>query len=263
MHSTLFTAVILLLFSHVSALAIPSALSGHLNINLALRSISQMQLTDCPLSPTVLPLLANSTLPAPPANLTLKHSLLGRGTQNYTCASSSSPDFGSANASTAAPTPIGALAILYDASCLSSYHPAFYSLVPSTSLSLTSNAEFTAASVITSITNADIIAGKHYFANTTTPVFDLSVSGGGIFVGKKAASEDAPARLNDDVLGCGAENGDVAWLQLTSLDPDADLKVSNLVLKAYIAVRNGVLIRLVHAGSLSPYYCWGCGSGYL
>ncbi|RBA11770.1 hypothetical protein FPRO05_14252 [Fusarium proliferatum] len=48
-----------------------------------------------------------SELPAPPRNVALKHIALGFGIQNYTCAGAG-----------AAPAAIGALAVLYDVTCL-------------------------------------------------------------------------------------------------------------------------------------------------
>ncbi|CAI4213000.1 unnamed protein product [Parascedosporium putredinis] len=59
--------------------------------------------------------LPPATLPAPssPSGLSLQHVAIGRGTQNYTC-DPADPS--------AAPKAAGAVAILYDATCLASTH---------------------------------------------------------------------------------------------------------------------------------------------
>ncbi|KLU91477.1 malate dehydrogenase [Magnaporthiopsis poae ATCC 64411] len=70
----------------------------------------------CDLSMAQLPTVPGSKTPMPPpsAGLSLKHIALGRGTQNYTC------DAGNA---TAIPQAAGALATLFNASCIGSYFP--------------------------------------------------------------------------------------------------------------------------------------------
>lgn len=220
--SSSFTAALSFGSASVTALAIPSTPHDHTNVNLALRSIAKVALANCDLSKTVLPTQDSGLLPSPSANLTLKYALLGRGTQNYTCAGTSPSSYGSTNSS--APTSLGAVATLYDASCLSSYHPQLFALLPSTALSISSQTEYTAASVLSSITNQDIILGEHFFSDSTTAVFDLSETGGGVFTGSKVAAEDAP-EVQVDIEDYEGQSGAVAWLQLKSKDPYCALKV--------------------------------------
>ena len=63
------------------------------------------------------------------------------------------------------------------------------------------------------------LCGHHYFATTTTPVFDLNVSPNpaeriGNFVGHKVANSTAPANAVKGQNGVG--NGAVVWLYLNS-----------------------------------------------
>ena len=63
------------------------------------------------------------------------------------------------------------------------------------------------------------LSGHHYFATTTTPVFDLNVSPDpaeriGNFVGRKVANSTAPANAVKGPNGVG--NGAVAWLYLST-----------------------------------------------
>jgi hypothetical protein len=114
-----------------------------------------------------------STLPTPSANLILI--ALGQGTQNYTCANT-----------TATPSPIGAVAQLFNASCA-------LSLNPSTGTAVLGSIEETAS------------IGAHFFVDNTTPDFDIF--GLGNTVAKKI----------DDVLAPDAVK-DVKWLRLQAQD---------------------------------------------
>ncbi|CAK7264131.1 hypothetical protein SEPCBS119000_000842 [Sporothrix epigloea] len=107
---------------------------------------------------------AAPSLPPPSAGLVLKHVAIGRGTQNYTC------DAGNA---TAAPVAIGALATLFNASCLAAAYPDVLDLLPRVVLqfNLTNN-DITAMSTRLFPTNLKL-SGHHYFKTTTTPFFNL------------------------------------------------------------------------------------------
>lgn len=103
----------------------------------------------------------SNTLPIPGPDTTLVLIALGRGTQNYTCANSSS---------TAKPVQIGAVADLYDVSC---------AVASGTSASIAETAD---------------AVGTHWFVDSTTP--DFEINGLGNTLAKKAADMAAPVTGN-------------------------------------------------------------------
>ncbi|KAK0727379.1 hypothetical protein B0T26DRAFT_672055 [Lasiosphaeria miniovina] len=115
----------------------------------------------CDLSKAFLP-AAPTPLPPPTAGLYLKHVALGRGTQNYTC------DLKNA---TAVPVANGAVATLFNASCLASTYPDLASSLSRAAIqfNLTENESKLAPSNLG-------VSGLHYFTTTTTPFFNLDVS---------------------------------------------------------------------------------------
>ncbi|KAK0626473.1 hypothetical protein B0T14DRAFT_492789 [Immersiella caudata] len=154
----------------------------------------------CDLSKAVMP---EAPVPLPPvsAGLTLKHVAIGRGTQNYTC------DLKNA---TAIPVANGAVATLFNASCIAATYPDLAKMLGRVSLqfSLTQSE----ASKKLAPSNL-IISGKHYFTNATTPFFDLDSSPeqqlGGVPCAKDAGTP-APADAPVGQLGEPA----VPWLKL-------------------------------------------------
>ena len=179
----------------------------------------------CNLSNAVMP-VAPTPLPSPAAGLILREVTIGRGVQvrwpstalsqpplililnlqNYTCANASAQ---------ATPVPIGAIASLYNASCIAANYPDIFSILPALALSFPVPPQ---PSGVLAPSNIDL-SGHHYFATTTTPVFNLNVSPDpadkiGNVVGRKAASSTAPA---DAVKGPdGVGNGAVAWLYVSA-----------------------------------------------
>jgi hypothetical protein len=142
------------------------------------------QPTGCDVSAVAQP---SSTLPPPSAGLTLKQIAVGRGTQNYTCATSTADS---------TPASIGALATLYDASCYASTAPAA-GLAQLPQLALT---------VPLSSLPADAgAAGLHFFSNATTPCFAMDALG--FTQAKKLAADAQPApnvpwlKLEHEVAG--------------------------------------------------------------
>jgi hypothetical protein len=87
---------------------------------------------------------------------------VGKGTQNYTCADSSS-----------APASIGAVAQLFDETCNLAANP----------------------STATSALPAAAPAGSHFFRDNTTPEFDVASLGNTVL--KKAQDADAPNPASD------------------------------------------------------------------
>lgn len=139
------------------------------------------------------PPLPASALPPPPG--TLKYIALGVGTQNYTCATSTSSSI---------PVAIGAVATLSNIRTLVQVNPAS---VPSIPVLALKTAELTG-------TNAQNLPtlGKHFFNAAGKPTFDLT--GGSPparLTAKKVAAVPAPAGSY-----AGAQNeGAVPWLYLT------------------------------------------------
>jgi hypothetical protein len=157
------------------------------------------------------PPLSNGTtaLPDPPYGQKVLHLAVGRGTQNYTCDSSSS---------STAPKAVGALAILYNALCVAINNPDLFNLLPDISLQFSTPGDVSgpvSPSSILNYQNLNII-GHHFFSNSTTPVFDLNTPNGmfGNAVMEKTGSVNAPP---DAPKGQGSNaNGAVPWLLLTS-----------------------------------------------
>ena len=109
---------------------------------------------------------------------------------------------------------IGALATLYNASCVASTYPDLLAALPNVALqfNLTSNDQ-------KALSPSNLaISGHHYFSNTTTPDFDLN--SGGLSLGF------APCLKNNTVaapagapVGQGGQGyGAVAWLKLLTRD---------------------------------------------
>jgi hypothetical protein len=130
---------------------------------------------------------------------------VGRGIQNYTCST--------ANA-TAAPVSIGAVATLYNATCVASTYPDLLAALPNVALqfNLTSNDQATLSpSYLT-------ISGHHYFSNPTTPDFDLNTAAMGLGFASCLKNNTVPAPAGAPVGQGGEGHGSVAWLKLLTKD---------------------------------------------
>jgi hypothetical protein len=133
----------------------------------------------------------------------LKYITLGRGIQNYTCASASS-----------VPVAIGAVATLFDIT------PIAYSPLTSPLLTtLPSSAVYLPISALRIPSSNMEVLGKHYFDIDGTPVFDLFNEGDRL-VAKKVAAVPAPADASKGPAGTGA----VAWLKLDDKGGSVGLK---------------------------------------
>lgn len=140
----------------------------------------------------------NHPVPTPP--------ILILNLQNYTCADASAQY---------TPVPIGAIASLYNASCVAANYPDILSMLPALALNFPVPPQ--PPKVLTP-SNIDL-TGHHYFATTTTPVFNLNVSPDpaekiGNVVGRKVANSTAPANAVKGPNGVG--NGAVPWLYLSA-----------------------------------------------
>ncbi|KAI4155640.1 MAG: hypothetical protein L6R39_001207 [Caloplaca ligustica] len=148
----------------------------------------------------------SASLPSPAPGLTLKAITLGRGTQNYTCATGS----------TAAPVAVGAKADLLDATPLL---PLFPSSKSQPVLNLLP--EYLVSFNFATIHNSTIpVLGHHFFDAAGVPIFDLGKTG--LLKAKKIANIAAPASACKGSDGKG--DGAVDWLALTDAGGSIGLK---------------------------------------
>jgi hypothetical protein len=187
-----------------SGLPHPLALAS--SFSLIYHELDNINLGNCSLANATLPLNATKyPLPEPCRNLTLKHVALGRGTQNYTCPldASSNPQ------STIKPEATGAVATLFDASCIVSASESLLHRVPGIiSTTPLGSLAFMAALVAQGTRSTNLIVGEHYFDAASDPVFDLSLTGSNSWiVSTKKASVPAP-------YSTSKSGDDVPWLKL-------------------------------------------------
>jgi hypothetical protein len=148
---------------------------------------------------------APTPLPAPAAGLVLKHVAIGRGTQNYTCDTTNA---------TAIPVSIGAVATLYNATCVASTYPDLLTALPNVALQFNLSDANQASLSPSNLA----ISGHHFFSNMTTPLFNLDSSAVKLGVAPCAKNNTVPAPAGapkgQDNQGFGA----VAWLKLLTRD---------------------------------------------
>ncbi|KAH7406966.1 hypothetical protein DE146DRAFT_414372 [Phaeosphaeria sp. MPI-PUGE-AT-0046c] len=178
----------------------------------------------CDLSNVVLP-VAPTPLPAVGEGHTLQHIAIGRGIQNYTCASAD-----------AAPVAIGAIATLFNATC------------DSARLNERVMTDITTLALNYAVPKGpeadQRLSGHHYFTDKKVPMFDMRTEGSNLGyvqalpdVVKSAAPKDASAGPN--------QMGSVAWLKLNGVEGD------------YKEV-----YRVHTAGGAPPKTCEGMGSAF-
>ncbi|TPX15107.1 uncharacterized protein E0L32_004665 [Thyridium curvatum] len=161
----------------------------------------------CDLTKAVLPRQppSPSSLPDPTKGLVLKHVAIGRGTQNYTCAND-----------TAAPVLAGAVAALYNASCLAAAQPELMGPLAQASLAagLALRPGETPLTVTARLAPSQlVVSGRHFFRDPTTPFFDLDAQPAdqiGTAPTAKNNTEPAPAGAPRGQKGEAA----VPWLKL-------------------------------------------------
>lgn len=137
--------------------------------------------------------------PLPATALTLKYIALGRGIQNYTCASVG-----------AAPAGAGAIATLYDASMVGQLSLDLVHMIPGMSVNSRPPApgrDYT----LPPPANMLPLLGHHYFAADGTPTFDLKPVGKLLYSAKNGGTK-APANAPKGPAGTGA----VDWLSLVA-----------------------------------------------
>ncbi|KAI1183810.1 hypothetical protein F5B17DRAFT_434244 [Nemania serpens] len=162
----------------------------------------------CDVSKAHMPTLSASPLPVPLAGLVVKHVAIGRGTQNYTCDTSNA---------TAVPVANGAVATLFNASCVASTYPDILHMLPRLALSFDLPASLAAS---TSSSSAKLgptdllVSGRHFFTNVTTPFFNLDTDR--YRIGEAPCSKlNASGPPADAPKGRKGENA-VPWLRLAA-----------------------------------------------
>lgn len=138
-------------------------------------------------------------LPAPDDGTKVRHVAVGRGTQNYTC---------DPNNDSVAPKAAGAVATLFNASCLAALHPDVLSRMPAMAVHF--KLEDTEKLGPTAMAKS----GLHYFTDGSTPHFDMDTPKETIAQVDcaKDGSSNAPATAAVGQLGEKA----VAWLRLAT-----------------------------------------------
>ncbi|TGO16521.1 hypothetical protein BTUL_0027g00510 [Botrytis tulipae] len=160
----------------------------------------------CNLNTAAQPVLHPTPMPDPSTGLILKHVAIGRGTQNYTCGTNA----------TAAPTAVGAVATLFNASCVAATYPDLLALLPNVALQFDLNL---AASSTQNLHPADLMmSGHHFFTNSSTPFFDLNTKNWQLGQGGFAKSDSLAAPTGASVGQNGQGFGAVAWLKLAARD---------------------------------------------
>jgi len=194
----------------------------------------------CDLSKAQIPTVTVSPLPVPAAGLSLKHVAVGRGTQNYTC------DLTNA---TATPVPNGAVATLFNASCVAAQYPDILHNLPRLALSFDLP---TLTNGLNKLGPTNLaVSGHHYFTNTTTAFFDLDTSYqrlGEAPCSKKNATNappDAPKGRQGEIA--------VPWLRLTT-NPEAITAQSTGGIQEVYRVKT--------AGGSAPATCKGMSAWF-
>lgn len=113
------------------------------------------------------------------------------------------------------PVAVGALATLYNASCLAANYPDLIAIAPDVAINIPLPPD---PSTPFPPANLELL-GHHYFSDATTPIFNLDTTPEhqyGIAISKKKAQMDAPANAVKGENGVG--DGAVAWLYLETID---------------------------------------------
>ncbi|TPX19293.1 hypothetical protein DIZ76_017081 [Coccidioides immitis] len=153
----------------------------------------------CDLSHVKLP-QSSEPFPDIPQGQKLLAVAVGRGTQNYTCESESGNT-----------KPKGALATLFDASCIAANSPPRLRALVYTAL--TQQQQQHAEPISKTPMGEMPFLGRHFFSDDTTAVFDLGDLGSSLV--RKEGAVDAPKTA---LKGVGGQmDGAVAWLWLKSI----------------------------------------------
>ncbi|PFH61301.1 hypothetical protein XA68_17718 [Ophiocordyceps unilateralis] len=159
-------------------------------------------ISNCDVSKAQMPLVPG--LPAPKAGLKVHHVAVGRGTQNYTCSGSGS----------SAPKAAGAVATLFDASCVAVMFPDLLDRIPGMAVHLDSGDQDKSGSRVLEE------SGVHFFTDSSTAFFDLDTSSRDL--GKAPCSKLSSAEAPE--LAARGRKGEkaVTWLRLQAKDGATD-----------------------------------------
>lgn len=140
-------------------------------------------------------------IPQPTKGYKVRHVAVGRGTQNYTCDASdpSKP-----------PAAAGAVATLFNASCVAAVYPDLLEQVPGMAVHFDLSDDHRLGP------SQLPVSGSHYFTNGTTPFFDLRTNALDIGEAPCAKNSSAPAPSNAAVGQLG--EAAVPWLKLSTRD---------------------------------------------
>ncbi|CAI7564180.1 unnamed protein product [Penicillium manginii] len=209
------TPLILLTTCLLGASALPGPLRLASTFSRITTELDNISLGNCSLQNVTLPMnYTKIKLPEPSSHLDLKYIALGRGTQNYSC---SSTEGSHSSKKSAIPVAVGAVATLFDASCIASQSVTLLHELPAViaQTPLGSFALMVEALVLTT-NSSNLIIGEHYFDAAGDPFFDLSMSGSKDWMAcKKDASVSAPTRVSRI---SGKNESDVPWLKLDCKD---------------------------------------------
>ncbi|KAE8451200.1 hypothetical protein EG329_004364 [Mollisiaceae sp. DMI_Dod_QoI] len=159
----------------------------------------------CNMNNAVLPVTSPTPLPPPSAGLSLKHVAIGRGIQNYTCTPGNE---------TAVPVSIGAVATLYNATCIASTYPDLLSILPNVALQFNLTSPDQASLSPSNLA----ISGHHFFSNATTPDFNLNTAAMNLGFAPCSKNNTVAAPTGAPKGQGGVGNGAVAWLKLVTRD---------------------------------------------
>ncbi|KAI3318170.1 hypothetical protein HD806DRAFT_320144 [Xylariaceae sp. AK1471] len=194
----------------------------------------------CDLSKAQIPTVTVSPLPAPAAGLALKHVAIGRGTQNYTC------DLANA---TATPVANGAVATLFNASCVAAQYPDILHSLPKLVLGFDLSSISNALNKL-GPTNL-VVSGHHFFTNVTTAFFNLDTDR--YQIGEAPCSKKNSTSAPPDAPKGRQGEPAVPWLRLT-VNPEAiAAKTTGGIQEVY---------RVKTAGGSAPATCKGMAASF-
>ena len=172
---------------------------------------------------------APTPLPAPGAGLKISHIALGRGTQNYTCLT---------NSSTEAPTQVGAIATLYNATCEAVRAPVVFNNATVLALNY-------AVPTADNQVAASLMSGHHFFTASGSPYFYMDTANANY--GWIQAAKNGTSTAPDGSSKGTNELGSVPWLKLTSSVPGTSFKE---------------VYRVETAGGVAPKTCDGMAGSF-
>jgi hypothetical protein len=160
---------------------------------------------------------APEPLPEPAEGLKVKHVAIGRGTQNYTC---------DANNATAPPALFGAVAVLFDASCVAATYPDLLDLLARVAMSFNlseSEVLLNAQRPDTHMAPSNLaVSGVHYFNGDKAPFFNITTERADL--GEISLSKNASVAAPPDASVGQQGEPAVGWLRLLKKEATGGLR---------------------------------------